>query len=889
MEQRYRNGKKNGRKILSIWIVFSVICFFVSSVSAKYQSSYQAELRVVTSDSFYFSVDLTGDSKMENGRFSEKEEKTYHLYGGSRHTVSMSLRNYYDSLRVTQTKIQYQVNLEASAGLASVKMADQDGLLHTFQGENAEAEPLIQGTLGRDDEGSVCGPEERELILELEPYSNQNYQDGEEVKLVIESTAPYKKTIELHFILHREEQNLSYEIQDSPGNVYAELIMKNRVPNEGWGDDSVRPYIIWPKELSIDQTNPLTYQWDAEHQEFVQQSIEDQDAIRKMQISRTLKMNESCSVYFFKSDVTQDYTKETTILHPDSDGNWEIFIPKANAGTELSYVNSLPSENAEMALPEQTAAVSYGRQYLETAREELVNPAAITNESACTLQFTTQYMPGKYDQMREILQTSFHELYLWDGEDIAVTATKSDFVDEGEVKLQSIIKGSVPQSIEGYTIVQESAEDGNLAYYLETPQNEKKKIELQSEVSGEFTLPPGTMITLIARIQDYAPSYWYYYCTEEKGEISLSDFRQMNAASERSTYSLSAASGNQVDVQAEESVKEDLHFIIDFGNIAGETADGQVKEACAKLGHIATVNGVKNVEIMYPSYPKVSDTCIISGNDTDSPSIDVRMTDADRVYSGGDTYELQIEIAEKSELEDTRCREREYAVKLEQLEVDENGNPKTDAEGNVITRPFPEGMTVMYGEQQLTANEDHRVFIVPVKEAGIHNVTLSPGISAFCGGKDGQVILRASLYAARDASYYNDVDLRKSEDVSFFVQAESEYTLGVGAAHVTGEENQRHLFEKGETFSLGVCAFEEGMPRNEDEVSVAVYQFDKKNQSYTCIDWQDVFVNEDSNLVKLSDGAGVWEVSVSEEAVSGVYRLEFSYHDKTEYVDFIVN
>lgn len=64
MEQRYRNGKKNGRKILSIWIVFSVICFFVSSVSAKYQSSYQAELRVVTSDSFYFSFDLTGDSKM---------------------------------------------------------------------------------------------------------------------------------------------------------------------------------------------------------------------------------------------------------------------------------------------------------------------------------------------------------------------------------------------------------------------------------------------------------------------------------------------------------------------------------------------------------------------------------------------------------------------------------------------------------------------------------------------------------------------------------------------------------------------------------------------------------------------------------------------------------
>lgn len=889
MEPQYSNRKKNGRKILSIWLVFSVLCFLIPSVSAKYRFSYQAEPLVVTSDSFYFSVDLTGDSKMENGRFSEKEEKTYHLYGGSRHTVSMRLRNYYDSLRITQTKIQYQVSLGASAGLASVKMADQDGILCTFQGENGNTEPLIQGTLGREDTESACEPEEQELILEIEPYADQNYQDGEEVKLVIESTAPYEKTIELHFILHREEHDLSYEIQDSPGNVYAELIMKNCVPNEGWGDDSVRPYIIWPKELSIDQTNPLTYQWNADRGEFVQQPIESQDTVRKMQISRTLKMNESCSVYFFKSDVTQDYTKEPTILHPDSDGNLEIFISEVNSGTELSYVNSLPSENPETALPQQTAAVFSGRRYWGTDSGNLLDPVAITKGSACTLQFTTQYMPGKYDNMREILQTSFHEFYLQDGEDIAVTATKADFGDGGEFELQSIIKGGVPQSIEGYTIVQESAEDGNLAYYLKTPQNEKKETELVSEAFGGFTLPRGTTIALIARIQDYAPSYWYYYCTEEKGEISLSDFRQMNAADEYSTYNLSEASGNQVDLQAEEWIKEELYFIIDFGNIEGETADVQVREACAKLGHIATVNGVENVEIMYPSYPKVSDTWTISGNDTDSHFIDVRMTDAGSVYSGRDTYELQIEIAENSGFEDTRCREREYAVKLEQIEVDASGNPKTDAQGKVITKPFPEGMTVTYGGQQITASEDHRVFILPVEEAGIHNVTLSAGISAFCGGEDGKVMLRASLYAARDASYYNDVDLRKSGDVSFFVKAESEYTLGVGNAHVTGEEDQRHLFEKGETFSLEIRAFEDGTPGTEDEVSAVVYQFDKESQSYTCIDWQAVFVNGDSNLVKLSDGAALWQDSVSEEAVSGVYRLEFSYHDKTEYVDFIVN
>lgn len=889
MEQQYSNRKKNARKILIIWLIFSALCFLVPAASAKYQSFYQAKPLVVTSDSFYFSVDLTGDSKMENGRFSEKEEETYHLYGGSCHTIPMRLCNYYDSLRITQTKIQYQVSLEASAGLASVKMADQDGNLYTFAGENKNAEPLIQGTFGTDDAESACEPEEQELILEIEPYANENYQDGEEVKVVIESTAPYEKTMELHFVLHREEQDLSYEIQDSPGNAYAKLIMKNRVPNEEGGDNLARPYISWPEELSIDQTNDLTYQWDAGRGEFVQQSIESQDAIRKMQISRALKMNESCSVYFFKSDVTRDYTKEPTIVQPDSDGNLEILISEANSGTELFYADSLQSETAEMVFPGQTAAVFAGRRYWGTSSENLTNLVAITKESACTLQFTTQYKPGDYDNMREVLQTSFHEIYLWDGEGIEVTATKSDFGDEGKIELQSIIKGGVPQSIEEYTIVQESAEDGSLLYYLETPQNEKKKMEVESEAFGDFTLPRGTMITLIARIQDYAPSYWYYYCTEEKGEIFLSDFRQMNAADEHSTYNLAAASGNQVDFLEEEWIKEDLYFIIDFGNAEGVMADAQAKEACAKLGHIATVNGVENVEIMYPFYPEVSDTWTIAGDDTDSHFIDVKMADEERAYGVRDTYELQIELGENWDLEDTRCLEREYAVKLEQIEVDESGNPKTDDKGNVITRPFPEGMTALYNGQEITASEEHRVFVLPLGEVGVHNVTLSAGIAAFCGGEDGQVILRASLYATNDASYYNDVDLCKSGDVSFFVKAESEYALRVGEAVVSGEEDQGHRVKKGETFSLEICAFEDGMPGMEDEVSTAVYQFDKENQSYTGIDWQMLFVNENSDLVSLSEGAGLWESSLSEEAVSGVYRLEFSYHDKTEYVDFIVD
>lgn len=883
MERRYRDRRKNGRNILTLWIVCLAACFFVPSAYAKYQTVYRAKPCAVTSDPFYFSVDLTGDSKMENGRFSEKEEKTYHLYGGSRHTITMELRNYYDSLRVTRKKIVYQVRLEASAGLASVKTADEEGLLSAVRGGSEEGEPLLQGTLGNE-EGAACEPEEREMILELASCAEQNYLDGEEVILSIESTAPYKKTIELHFILHREEQALSYEIQDSPGNVYAELILKNHIPREEGITDGARPYIIWPMGLSVDQTNALTYQWDADRKVFSQQPIEEQGADRKMQISRPLEMNESCSLYFFKSDVTQDYTKETTVLRPDADGKLEILIPEANVGTEFSYGESLPMENPETVLPAQTAVGAYGRQYGGMDGGEQVKPAA-PEESACTFAFTTQYMPGRYEKQQEVLQTRFHELRLRGGEDILVTAVKEGSAD-GQASLQSVIQGGVPQSLEGYELRQEEAE-GNLAYFLQTPGNEEIPLEKEWQADGDFALPPGTTVLMIAKIQDYGPSYWYYYCTEEKGEISLSDFRQMGAAGECSMYSLSAALGSQGDIPAEGPVKEELRFILDFGN--GETGMPEEQTVCAKLGHIATVGDAANVEIMYPSHPEVSDPGLLSGNTSESHSVKMELADGGRACSCRDTYELQLEITETPEVTDTRCLGREYAVKLELVEVDESGKLKTDEAGNVLTWPFPEGMTAVYGGQQVAASEGHRAFILPLKEAGTHRVTLHAGVGAFCGGEGGQVTLLASLYAVRDASYYREVDLKTRGIASFPVQAEPRYTLGVGAAQADGEGEQRRLLEKGEAFTLKVRAFEEGTSGTEDEVSVAVYQFDKENRSYTCLDWQEVFANEDGCLVKLSKGDALWKGLVSEEAGSGVYRLEFSYHDKTEYVDFIVN
>lgn len=857
MDKRYRYIKKNGKKILSVLALFIVICLAIPFASAKYQYFYQAKSRTVTSDSFYFSIDLTGDSKMVGGmtevasedgkvgeeiqnlnlqegyQFAEKEEKTYHLYGGSEHTVSIQLRNYYDSLRITQAEIGYRASLlvqdvdgkEVGTSLASIKTMNQDGTYETSQGENGSTELFIQGTLGGGNHtGSAYEMEDKELILDIERYANDNYKDGATVKLVIESTTPYKKTIELNFILHRTENYLSYEIKDSPGSAYAELIMRNNLP------DGVQPYLSWSEELLIDNTNTLTYTYESDggNPSFVQQEIESQETMKRMQLSRAIKMNESCSIYFFKSNVGQDYTKETTIVNPDSNGVFEIPIQAGNLETTLLNTNDSQREGrlSETILPCQEAALSSGRQYSGINSSNSSSPVAITNQSAFTLQFTTRYTPSNYGNMREILQTSFHE----------------------------------------------------------------------PTVSSEFTIPWGTVITMVAKINDCAPTYWYYYCTEEKSEISLSEFRPMNKIDigTEDTYNLSTASGNQVDVNTEEPVEEELRFVFDFGNIGNivsEMANMQVQRACAQLRHIATVDDKENIEIMnytgqgenvdlYRSYPKTSDAWTISENNTHISSFAVNSVDVGRDYSVRDTYEIEVKIEEGLEYEDTRCDGREYAVKLELVEIDENGN--------IITKTFPEGMTMMYHDQQITASENNQVFILPVKSAGTHNVKLSTGLSAFCDGKDGTVTLRASLYASKDASYYNDLDLNKTTLLSFDVKAEPKYALEVGDYRAVGEENNKRLFEKGETFSLGIRALKDGPPESEDAVSAAIYQFNKERQNYTRVDGSVVFANEASTMVNLSNGFAAWTGSISDNAVSGVYRLEFSYHDKIEYEDFIV-
>lgn len=576
----------------------------------------------------------------------------------------------------------------------------------------------------------------------------------------------------------------------------------------------------------------------------------------------------------------------------------------------------------------------------------------------------TQYVPGNYENMTESLQTSFHELYLWNGQDTAFTATIGE---QDNLELQSIIKGNIPQSTADYEIYREKTQDGSDTYYItktkstaqnndntiiqttksqsnitteqlskdernttaeSTPEEEanmdtESNINIESGIhmmneqeptadrenliligaaSSNFSIPAGTVITMVAQINDYNPTYWYYYCTEEKKEIVLSDFCQMNTIYENNTdrYNLYKASHNQVAEDANEIVTENLRFIFDFSNTKEKTVIPQAQSA--QLKHIATVGGIENMEIMnyigqnitsdsnetifYRSFPKTSNTWNISQSHANIETFHMSMTEPNREYYTQDIYEIQVEISENSEYSDTRCQERQYAVKLEKIETDENGNAKTDENGNIITGTFPEGMTISYNDQELTPTENNQVFVLPVKSAGTHIFQMRTGLSAFHNEKNGIIMLRASLYASKDVSYYSDLNLDKTAFLTFEAKAVPDYAIFVSNAN--NQEKKDYLFEKGETLSLNIQTLKNGAVEPSDKASIAIYRWNKQKQNYTHIGWSELFDSEENIDIELTNDSTIWTRRLLEEAATGVYRLEFCYHNKIEYIDIII-
>ena len=312
-KSRYKEDRQLRHKIYIGFVCVAVCCLFVG-ILAKYIYEKATQTSQITADQFYFTADLLGDTKMvstegeEGTTYSFGEKSTsgiWYLYGASTHNINIKVQNYFDELRINEQDISYE-------GDISVKdpKGNEITTVNNLALKDGET-TFTQGTLkaGNDQRSKT-------LTAAIPSHTDWQYEDGTTVTVTIQSTAPYKKTLTMKFILYATDTTMKYQINDSAGSPYAELILMTNV------DADIQPYLDWSDELEIDNTNPLTFTYNGN--QFVQQTGMEN---RNMQISQALKSGRSETIYFFKNDTSKNYAKSETIVN-QVDGKYTIAIGK---------------------------------------------------------------------------------------------------------------------------------------------------------------------------------------------------------------------------------------------------------------------------------------------------------------------------------------------------------------------------------------------------------------------------------------------------------------------------------------------------------------------------------------------------------------------------------
>jgi hypothetical protein len=265
------------------------------------------------------------------------------------------------------------------------------------------------------------------------------------------------------------------------------------------------------------------------------------------------------------------------------------------------------------------------------------------------------------------------------------------------------------------------------------------------------------------------------------------------------------------------------------------------------------------------------------------------------------TIKVNYRVTEGSPYINTQYEEREYALKVTLKSEADNaaGNTGDDGSQNDASMQdaisFPEGTQIYFNGTPLQQLDDSTV-IIPIKKAltgsfeirttlygwnTVSNVTSGSGIE-----------LEAELYSSSVASYYNSIDtgLRGSTSVSFAStgSAASSYSLSATIPEEGMSTTNRILSDGG---TLNALVKTVGGSDNE-QVSVKLYQYmaGKSGGSYSRLNTSQVFKSIETEITPASADATDpnWTPVISDTAESGTYRLEFTYGDKTDYLDFII-
>ena len=192
---------------------------------------------------------------------------------------------------------------------------------------------------------------------------------------------------------------------------------------------------------------------------------------------------------------------------------------------------------------------------------------------------------------------------------------------------------------------------------------------------------------------------------------------------------------------------------------------------------------------------------------------------------------------------------------------------------------MPAGMYFEYRGEYYYPGPDSTYVSVPVHEFGDHEIIIhNPQFSLATAAGGNTARFKVEYYSAPDANYYNSFNTQVFQNASYSIIASDSYSLKVES----GDDIQ--IYESGETVKVEyTTAKSDGAAAK----TVAVTAYSKAGGKYTELDWQKLFSGAQSKT--MAEGTRVaCQWTIADDAVSGTYRLVFTYADHTEYVNIII-
>jgi hypothetical protein len=191
-KQRKEVNAESFYRMAVVLVVLAALLLVATLPIALTKKSDQSTIRSsgITSEQFYFTIDMLEDNDDETTRTD-----VYQLYASDSvigHSVVFHVQNYFDSTRITQSEITYHVMYSSTdSDYAFSLTTDQSG---------------VNKAVKNGDEFTMTNRNENgEIVEESQAFTllmGKDYVDGTEVTVQIHATSPYRKILNLKFVLH---------------------------------------------------------------------------------------------------------------------------------------------------------------------------------------------------------------------------------------------------------------------------------------------------------------------------------------------------------------------------------------------------------------------------------------------------------------------------------------------------------------------------------------------------------------------------------------------------------------------------------------------------------------------------------------------------------------